>query len=360
MAFLYDRLKAVRATLVRRLGVRQICPYPFSKMDVPSRDFVPCCPQYFEPEYYKISPGSDLWNGEQAQELRRRILNNDYSFCRTSKCKVVTATFLELLIAPNLYKDAKISRKNLLAMWFKKTRLPDGPSVMAITADPRCNLACPSCRPSLITTLDSASTKSIAVAERTMELYRKSLKIVSFASDGEVFFSPWLRNTLKNTTKLKFPKLTRINILTNGLLLSEKNLNQLKPGSNNIRSVSVSIDAGNREVYAQVRGGCWDTLMKQLLWMKEERKRRKVSFFSINFTVRKANYATMEEFVQLGQSLDVDMVRFTQFEPWDRRAIQDYESEAVHLPSHPDHKTFKQVYERIKQIPLVRLEIPIA
>src|SRR5262249_28621025 len=159
-------------------------------------------------------------------------------------------------------------------------------------ADPRCNLACPSCRSTKITKLDPYFERQVAHAERLLELYRKDVRSLKMAGNGEVFYSPFLRKLLKDISTETYPSLNRIHILTNGTYMTPDTFEKLRPGTDLIQSIAVSIDAGTAEVYRAVRGGDWDALVRNLEWVAGERQTGRFPEFGLSFTVRAANFRT--------------------------------------------------------------------
>ncbi len=92
-----------------------------------------------------------------------------------------------------------------------------------------------------------------------LDRYAGSIEILKVAGDGEAFFSPDLQEVIRGAHR--FPRLRKIDVLSNGLLLSEKKVEALAPGSELIRSVNISVDAGDADTYLKVRGGDWARLL---------------------------------------------------------------------------------------------------
>lgn len=352
----FKLLKAIRLSLVEALRIPVICPYPFSKITVGSRGFVPCCRSFLKEEHYKLDVGENPWNGPQAVTLRMKLLRNDYSSCNTDLCKVTKLSYPELFFLRFFYKDLRLSIGNLVALLRRRPQMPEGPSNVVLTADERCNLACASCRTSKKTQLTENENQTIKKSEEQLRRYRSYVRILHLAGGGEVLFSPWLRGILKEASPAVYPKLSHINVLTNGLLFNSQNLNDLLPGSAYIQNVSISIDAADAATYEKVRGGNWETLKRNLHWAAEQRRQGRFKWLGINFAFRRANFKTIPQFLKMGESIGVDRVRFAQLERWDGMGIKNYEEEAVHLPQHTDHTDFKNIYKEVKNHPIVRFQ----
>lgn len=333
----------------------KICPYPFARIEVRAKSYVPCCHGWLNQEYHQMEVGGEPWNGPAAQELRRRIYNGDYSLCRRDLCGVPITT-----VDNNEEHEAPISIANHHAIRELKTVMPDSPSSIGVVADPRCNLNCPSCRSGFISTVSDSDQLDMQATERSFEQYAQNLKIIRFGGDGEVFFSSWKRKMLASISREKFPQLDYVELTTNGIFCDEKNFMLLLPGSSFVRRVSVSVDAGNEETYIKVRGKDWQRLMSNLQWLSERRKDKQLRKLQINFTVRLENFLSIPEFVKLGESLAVDSIKFTAFFPWHRMAVQDYAEQAVHLPNHPRHHELVEIYNQLRSVSSVHwaLEMP--
>lgn len=335
----------------------RICPYPFARLDVGPAEFVPCCYGWLTDEFYAIPAGDDPWNGPAATELRRRVLEGDYRYCKRDVCHRPLYTLGELEQLVESSNEAALSPANYEAIKRGDVVLPDGPSGMAMVADPRCNLACPSCRSSKITKLDPYYEQQVTHAERLLELYRHDVRALKMAGNGEVFFSPFLRKLLKEISSTTYPSLNRIHILTNGTYMTAETFEKLRPGTDFIQSIVVSIDAGTAEVYREVRGGDWESLVKNLEWVASEREKGLFPEFGLSFTVRAANFRTMPEFVELGNRLGVSWISFSKFTRWGDMGIVDYDAEAVHEPSHPLHGELRTVAARTAAIATVPVGI---
>lgn len=349
---------AALATRLRRTPPRagvKICPYPFARLDVGPREFVPCCYGWLTDEFYAIPAGPDPWNGPAARELRWRILAGDYRYCKRDVCHRPLYDREQLAELVESSIEAALSPANYQALLDGEVEMPDGPSGMALVADPRCNLACPSCRSSKITKLDPYFERQVEHAERLLALYRKDVRSLKMAGNGEVFFSPFLRKVLKDISTETYPALNRIHILTNGTYMTAETFEKLRPGSDLVQSIVVSIDAGTGDVYREVRGGDWDALVRNLEWVAEERKLGRFREFGLSFTVRAANFHTMPEFVELGNRLGVSWISFSKFTRWGDMGIVDYDAEAIHQPEHPRHGELKIAAARaasLAQVPV--------
>lgn len=310
----------------------RICPYPFSRMEMPGAPFIPCCQSWLSKEYFTLSAGDDPWNGPAAQALRQSIYDGTYQYCQLDRChtELVPKEGLEAFaMKPG---ELPITPANLRAIKIHDPKMPEGPAAATLMGDARCNLSCGSCRSEKITKLSASLTKSVEGMKSLLDQYGSSLTIIKAAGDGEVFFSQDLREIVQRSDR--WEKLEKIDILTNGLLMNERTMKELEPGSRNIRSVNISIDAGDATTYQRVRGGDWSRLLENLRWASAERQKGRFDFLGLTFVLRSANLESLPAFLELAEELFVDEVYTSQLLPWERMPL-NFRDEAVHLTTHP-------------------------
>lgn len=344
LACLVERLRLEPA--IRTAG--RICPYPFSRMEMPGEPFVPCCSSWLKEEFFSLPAGDDPWNGPAAQALRASVFDGSYRYCHLDRCRTTLVEKNQLAAFAAAPGDLPLTTANLLAVQREQTVMPEGPTAATLMGDPRCNLACASCRPGKVTRLDESSQKRRDRMQALLQRYGAGLRILKTAGDGEVFFSPDLRAVVAGSDQ--FPALERLDILTNGLLFDEAALAELRPGSDRISRVSVSLDAGNESAYHSVRGGDWQRLGRNLRWMAAERKSGRFEKLDLSFVLRAGNVASLPEFLGLAAELGVDEVYVSQLLPWERMRVS-YETEAVHRPEHPGHASFQADWAELRRRP---------
>jgi hypothetical protein len=212
----------------------KLCPYPFSRIQTNltnekikenQEGFYPCCPSWFKEEYHKIPKESsidDVWNGQAAKELRKRMYEGDFSLCDRNKCKMPLFTIDELSDNKLTFIETPISKENIEAIKRKEPILPKKPSSIHLSADIICNLSCKSCRQQLYpNTTPSASALS---EEKYVENLKDDLQIVKMSSSGEVFYSTLQRKILKNFNDISFPNSNGFTLLQTELFLIKKHM----------------------------------------------------------------------------------------------------------------------------------------
>ena len=320
------RLFKKNTTEIKTPSDTRPCKVPFECLELHGRGNVyPCCPDFLKDN---ISAGNivsqnleEIWNGKMLTELRQRILKGDYSMCNREICCC--------------YEPCS---EDEIPVDYNK-----GPKKIKLCYDNECNYNCITCR-------DVVKINS----PEEMELFDKVYlpKIVKIAKNtswivlslsGDPLFSRHSQNLMKSLVK-EYPDI-KFDLHTNGLFLNEKFLTELGI-ANNIKEVSVSVDAINRETYKKIlRTDAFDTVMKNLELMAEWKKQGKIDWITINFVVHLMNYKEMPDFVKLAQKLDAAAL-FTAYRPWkSAEYYKKYDEVAVFEPKNKHYTEFIKILQ---------------
>jgi len=279
----------------------------------PSRDlvidwagncFVCSCEAWLPVSIGHISEFTDLsqiWNSREAVDIQSDIDTGNYTHCAVDRCGV---------LHKDLHKD-------------KYT--------ISINIDDSCNLACPSCR---------SSARMIQVGE---EQYHNRLEQVEhivnllqefdapchivMSGNGDPLASHIMRPLIKNFT----PRNNQtIRLFTNGLLM--KKLLPYSKILNNITQYFISIDAGSKSVYEQVRQpGRWKNLLENLDWLYAQTQRQSAEVL-LNFVLQNDNYDDIDNFIDLCEHYNFNGVvhRLEDWGTWQDFASADVVGNIAH------------------------------
>jgi molybdenum cofactor biosynthesis enzyme MoaA len=143
------------------------------------------------------------------------------------------------------------------------------------------------------------------------------------------------------------PKATQtFTLFTNGLLI-KKQLSEGMPIFNNITNFKISVDAGSKEVYEDVRRpGKWSVLLENFDYLANLKKHRSVE---LSFALQNKNYKDIPAFIELCQRYDFQG-RIHQLDDWGTWAQINAENNDawtiangifsdhnVMNPAHPNH-----------------------
>jgi hypothetical protein len=288
----------------------------------------------------------DVWNSKKAQDIRGAILDGSFSYCLEKTCGMLQD---KLLPKRNRVTDAyhrDIIDRNL-------TVLPKGPAEIVMNYDRSCNLVCPTCRVDKVTISGeqkktAAKVQNWAAGEHLKDAYR-----LHITGSGDALGSSLFHSFLREFDPQLFPHL-RISLGTNAVLLTPHTWDRIC--NEVIDMVVASCDAATPETYTLNRGADFAVLVENLRFIGRLRTAGKLQHFVMNFVVQKNNYAEMREFVELGQSVNADVVMFQQITNWGTFDDAEFRRRAVHHSSHPEHARFLSVLQDpIFNLPIVNM-----
>lgn len=280
--------------------------------------------------------GDAVWNSEASQEIRRSILDGDYSYCSRTLCSFITAQKLprkDEIEDPVLrgYIDGRV------------TRLPEPAGVVELNYDTTCNLACPSCRTDIIAAKADEQDAYARATERVILPLLKGAVSAYISGGGEAFASRHHRSILSALNRADYPRLY-LHLITNAQLVTPQRWEAFPELAEMIGALSVSIDAARAETYEKLRRpGKWSVLMENLEFLAGMRRSGRIRQFWINFVVQKENFREMLDFVELGMRLGVDRVwfqRVTNYGAYDEATFADVD---VTSPRHPEHAELLEI-----------------
>ena len=271
-----------------------------------------------------------VWNSDAAVEIRRSILDGDFSYCSRTLCSFITAQ--------------KLPRKDEIEdpilrgyIDHHTTTLPESASLVQLNYDTTCNLACPSCRTEILVAKADEQDAYSRAKDRVILPLLKRAGSSYISGGGEAFASKHCRSILAGLNQREYPGL-RLHLITNGQLLTPQTWNAFPNLAEVVGILSVSIDAARAESYEKLRRpGKWSTLMSNLEFIAGMRRSGQIRKFWINFVVQKENFREMLDFVELGARLGVDKIwfqRVTNYGAYDEATFADVD---VTSPEHPEH-----------------------
>lgn len=323
----------------------KFCPKPFRFLEIGAyrEGRVPCyacCPQLVDIEVGDFSSQKidEVWNSKEMQDIRASILEGSFKFCKVEDCPEILSNALPDRAAVEEPRLKKIIKE-------KKTLLDHGPEIINLSYDETCNLACPSCRTDYIN-LNHDIERTLVIENLQKDLLAQGLtdaKEILFCSSGDPFASNHFKNFLRDLDFKNYPDL-KLQIVTNGVLFSEKMWEQFENLRGHIGLVCISIDAAQEETYKITRrGGSWKILMENLKFLSKLRGEGEFESLRLDFVVQDYNYKEMPAFVDLGKKFKVDSVFFQKIVDWGTYSKTDMKQRLIYSPLHPEFEEFKKV-----------------
>jgi len=321
--------------IVRKHAIGDFQTYPFGKDDycmLPYRSaliaksgstFVCTCHghlPYPVCNIMELNSIEELWERPVAKILQKSTsAGGSFKFCNTKKCGG-PVTCLET--------DSNQKYEFILAI------------------DDTCNLQCPSCRTELRhLTAGAEFDQREQYAKHFMDMLSKfdHSSLIEIGGDGEPFVSKIYSDIIYNyipNNKHKF------RIRTNATLLNQRNFLESKV-IKQVKSFTISIDAGSEEVYKKVRyPGNWNHVINSLDFLKENNFK-----FSLNFVVQKNNFRDLLNFVNLCQHYQCigHITAVEDWGSWGWGSNSSFEDQAVFLKNHTFFNECKTILDKVKE-----------
>ena len=319
----------------------RFCPKPFETLNItalPTDNEGGCyyicnCLPYLPYPVKKILGSysiEEIWNSETALEIRRSILDGDFTYCSPTLCQWITGDLLP--------KKEEVSDPFMRSYIENHTTfLEEGPRLLMLSHDTMCNLSCPSCRTGRYEVKPDEEDMISFKNDIILPLLQRVNGRVMIAGMGDPIASKHYRSILNALSPGKYPNL-KVILVTNGILLNEREWGKLERLHEMIEWILVSIDAAKPQTYEKVRYPArWSDLMENLHFISRLRRDNTLNFFGINFVVQKTNFREMVDFVELGLTLGVDLITFQGLLNSGAYDLDSFLENDVTSPFHPQH-----------------------
>lgn len=356
-----------------------VCLQPFRHIELLKTNASLCCPTWLtKPLTYKRNEKGefdyDVWNSEDAQEIRKSILDGSYKYCDKKLCPHLN-TLLSTGKNNGMFArvdnpsdfEVKFEGENQFHFPFSdedgieidnEPKVKTTPGSINFTFDRSCNLKCPSCRLETIMEKPDEVREIDKIIDFINSDYSKDCRRIVITGSGDPFASKSFRRFMFEFDPNKWPKLKTVYLVTNGKLFNKKNWDMMKNIQPYITEVEVSIDAGTKDTYENKTriGGHWEILVENLKFISTINT---IKSLRISFIVQKDNYNEMslcadliynifKERIQDTKSNKKTALFFGRIAKWTHMTDKDMEEKDVAHPRHPNHldliKHLKQVY----------------
>ncbi len=302
------------------------CSQPFNRIEIyENGDVYNCCPPFVN--YYSIgniynSSFEKIWNGEKVQELRKRILNKDYSLCND--------------ICNRKCQDEEIKKGyNLVVNEF--------PEEISISSDNTCNVRCKICRDKNYYTQYKRENLEDEIDNIWLPIF-KNAKQLRFGCSGEPFAS-FKETMIIKKAALKYPNL-KFHFHTNGILATEEKLRELNV-YDRTETITLSLHSATRFTYNKIiRGGKYDSVMKNIKLYSKMKQNGILKHFRMIFVVYDENYKEMEKFVKLAKKNNATAEFWALRKTQDTQIAQNFEKHSLTNIKHKKHKDFVNILNK--------------
>jgi molybdenum cofactor biosynthesis enzyme MoaA len=282
-----------------------------------------------------------IWNSDNAKRLRYSVSQGNFEYCNSNCFIFSNAEKHPQMFIPRETSNYRYGR-------WEDCSLDITPSLIDLSCDDTCNLYCRSCR-TRISAASSSENKNLY--DFLQNFIRPALKNCRWLSCSgiEFFASKPTQQFYRTLSSQEFPNL-RIGIATNGQLFTEENWSTFENIHDIISSISISIDAANKETYEMLRrGGSWEKLCNNMDYISSLRKSCQIKSLQINFVVQRENFRQMEEFVNLGEQWCVNNIYFTRLDNRGSYKMGEHEYLDVFNPQNEHYSEAKSILTAIKE-----------
>lgn len=300
----------LRETIYAKPIQAPACLKPFQYLEIAyGGNCFCCCPAWVKHKFGNINTEicDNVWRSMAAKIFRLSIINKTYCFCKWKECPYID---------DNPREDLSGDRYNNL-------KVASEPESLLVGIDGRCNLNCRQCRKKTFEYDEIEKNMLECQKYRIIDSkWLDKVKRLTFASYGEVFFSPVYKSLLFGGEN----KLGRnnIQILSNGVLFSEEYFQVLAKIYDRI-SVSISVDAACEETYSIVRGNHWERLNKNLKNLVAHRKRGELESIILSFCTQLCNIKEIYDFIEYARNIGVDGVIFQKIHYTEDMTMDEFE-----------------------------------
>jgi hypothetical protein len=272
---------------------------------------------------------AEIYQGDKASEIRRRLMEEDYSICDVDACPYLAMDDIENHI-------------------IETEKVPEYPSELYLGFENICNYSCRSCflRHWMRENKDIDLEKYYTKIEEKLQPILPYIKRISANGLGEVFCSKHTLNILANWKPLGNPDEIEVSIESNGSLFDEKHWKQIENIGKYKVSVHISVMSFDEPIYQYLSGTKLpiSVVENNLRFIKSLREKEIINYFEIATVVQEQNFRTMPDFVQKClEEFEPDYIRLRPYESWGaQNPIEAWFSD-VRNPKHPYYGEYKKV-----------------
>ena len=327
-----------------------LCTVPFVNMEIMDNKSYLCCASWLLKSLPDNVPMTDLWNSDEANDVRKSIYDGTYKHCDKQQCPFLSEILSSSEISPNNPIVLKKNTPSYVSDYYNEEtgKMNIGPKMLQFSFDRSCNYKCPSCRVDL-TVANSTEIKKIeATIDEIENLFAKDLTTIYITGSGDPFASVTYRKFLRNFDPKKYLKLESIHLHTNASMWNKEMWDSMPNVHKYVKSCEISIDAATKDTYENHTrlGGEWNNLMDNLNFINTIPK---LKLIKTSFVVQSYNYKEMKSFVDIMTDIfnKKVLIFFGKINNWGSYSEGQYQLLKVWDVNHPEHENFIKEFDKI-------------
>ncbi len=285
-------------------GLKQFgCTVPFKHIEIHSTGAVSACCHTWLPAWVGnllTDTAQEVIDNGIRKEIQDLMKQGDFRCCN-DQCPQL-----------NSFMNGEKNYWDIVPLENFQHKLDMSTMNVGFSYDLSCNLQCPSCRDNLI--LWRPDDPNDADGQRIKQIHERVKDLIeilltqhvrvnlNITGSGDAFASPLYWNYLVELASKPVPHNLRINLKTNGVMMTEENWLAIKPLWPIIDYLEVSVDAATEETYKIVRkNGNFKRLKKNLEVfdnLKANGSFPIMHAWQTNFIVQRDNFRELKDFVE--------------------------------------------------------------
>lgn len=301
-----------------------ICTAPWTTLEIvdPDGRARQCCADWTVGDRGNLHQQSlvEVWNGDGYRMARRVMSSNSLGpLCNAICPRLYDAKFAEreLTMVPGAAAFVENQRLLMEDITARREVVRAKPLYIAVCPSTYCNYNCIMC-------LHGRSPRRDLPESIWDDLLSMlpTLRVLTLLG-GEPLANPQAMRFLRAWDRRKYPD-AAVSLVTNGSLLGPSVLSQLE--GCRFGSVTVSLNAGTPDVYAQVqRGIAWQEVLTNIDALIELRRRQRIDFpIILSFVVQPANHSTLIAFAETARARGLP-IRLMPLSPHGPEGLDFYE-----------------------------------
>ena len=271
----------------------------------------------------------EIWKGERANNLRKRLAAGDYSKCIIDDC---------------LYLAKGEIESNLVQI----DKLPDYPEILSLSYDNLCNYNCITCNihERYHRTDKAFLEKQYQIIEERLKPVLPHIKLLSANGQGEFFASARLLKMISEWRPLAPEKEISVALESNGSLFDEEHWHKIENIARFNVSAHITVMSFDEYTYRQLSGVNYPVsrIEENLRFVKRLRESGAINYIELATVVQERNFRELPEFSRRCiEEFGADEVRLRYFLPWGKRPLETEWFMDVRNPYHPYHQEFLEV-----------------
>ena len=279
------------------------CTVPFTHIEIHARGEVSACCHTWLPKWVGnllTETAQEVIDNADRKRIQDNMKNGKFSDCN-DQCPQLNSII-----------SGKKDYWDIVPIEQLERSLANSVINIGFSYDISCNLQCPSCRDRLIVwkpddPFDLNGQRISLIHTKVKELINLLLADgrrvnLNITGSGDAFASPLYWSYLLELAQNPIPKNLVVNLKTNGVMMTEENLNDIKALWPIIGYMEVSIDAATEDTYKIVRkNGNFKRLKKNLDVFDKlvaDGNFPMIHDWQTNFIVQRDNYKELKEFVE--------------------------------------------------------------